>query len=1257
MTNFKFHLSLLGKFTAVMAAEQSAPALRRKTRAILAYLAANPQPHTRQALMDLFCQDAQSPTRALSLLLTRVRRHLDATTLITDSNVVQFNTQAAWVDYALFQQQLSGDLSHKNAADLETAVTLYRGEFLEGLSLPDAPEFELWLLGQRAHARHLLERGLLALIQQLSENGDYDTAVTHARQLLQHNPLLEEAHAQLIWLYAQTGQRDAALRQYEQCRALLQSELAVDPAPELQEMHRQIAAGTLGRAAPTIAPLPTAGTHRVTAHFVGRQAELSALQAAWQAAGNGTAQIVLLDGPAGSGKTQLMRVLMNHLPQNTAHIGHCYESTMALPYQPWHEILTSLLTGWDAPMLAQLPLFVRLYLARLLPERAEHFAVETAVFQPIGADERGQLVTAVFDFLSRAASNQSPRLLFIDDLQWADEASLHLFSTVALRLSRQPILLIGTLRRNDADRPLLSAILHDLARRQAVRLRLEPLPAEAVAELVQQLWPQLPVGYRTHVVPLLMQATGGNAFFVTELLAELSQADQLPQEMPIPPSVRELVSQRLQRLSRQERQVLEALAVLNIPATRLLVQQVSARSEEETVAAIEDGQQQGLLRAVSRERPFTYEFGHDLVRAAVVALVSDARLELLHRRAAQQLTLTGVPPALLAYHWDRAGNTAQAVIHLTSAGQAAAAMYAYADAIAYFQRALVLMTDGAAEKTAVMQQLGDCWQKTGEIDAAETIYLAAYEQATAGNSPIQAQIAAGLGQLYLDKADYPAAELWLDKALTGEAQLAHADRIRALDGLATLHARQGNLNKAVPLAMDALQQARAQQNDVEAVYCLGTLGAIFNQTGEYGRALAVLAEGMALAESSDNQPGLARCLSNRASVRWYMGDLAASLDDSQQALAIEQRTGHQHGIARQMGNMGLTYLWMDEFEAALTHMEQALALEKMLGNKEGMSRNIGNIALVHHRQEAYAQAVPYILQALELEKEMNSREGMSRNYSNLGIVYHHMGQYEDALAALHACWTLITPLENPTWLANTLMNMGLVYGRIGQFEAALTCYFQALQLFVEQQLKPDVARTLGNMGRLFWLQGAVDTAVSWLQRAVALGQQLASQQDLSLDVYSLATAQAGQQNWEAALSLAAESLQMAQQVQRESVVQLAQLLLWCCEVAVGARSRSEALALMAARRQQATEPEDIAAVQFAMYQVDDGQVTLRKETAVLYQTLYQQSSNIEFNLRYQELTGTPLPLPSMNVMPPPVTAVSHTPDTLLSLVDEMIEKA
>ncbi len=1243
-------LQLLGTFS--LKVNGATPVLRRKTRALIAFLATVGQPQPRRKLMMLFCPEANAPSRALAVLLSRVRKQLGREILHTDGEMIRLDFDTATVDVAQFLAILEDAQNEPTVPQLQTAVSLYRAEFLAGLTLDDAPEFDQWVLVQQARFRHLLERGLVRLITQLMAQEQTEAALPVAQQLVQHNPLLEEGHARLMLLYAQTGQRAAAVAQYEQCCAHLQAELAVEPTPELQTLYAQIKAGKVGQPMPVALPATPEASVTKTADFVGRDAEMSQLLAVWRAAQAGTGQILLIEADAGAGKSRLVQEFAAHLRPGQALLGHCYESTMALPFQPWQEILTAHLAQWDDAALQALPLFVQLYLSRLLPAQAERFLGGTAVSHPIQAGELGQLLTTVFDFLSRSPDGGSqPRLLFIDDLQWADEASLQLFSTIALRLARQPILLVGALRREDRENsPALQTLLHDLSRKSAHRMQLSVFSVQTIQQLMEHLWPELPLGYREHVARMVAQATGGNALFVTELLMELSQAETLPETLPVPPSVRELVNRRLQRMTLSGRQVLEALAVLNSPATLVLVQRVSARSEEEAVVAIEVGVRQGLLVCDEAKRPFTHDFRHELVREAVLAQLGGVRRELLHRRAARQLEIMGATAAILAYHWGKAGEVDKETHYLIKAGLAATAVYAHEEAIHHFQHALPRLTD-LPEKVDILCRMGESYHKIGNSEQAEAVYREAEALAqTIKNPELKARTAAALGHLYLANANYPAASEQFDRALASYGVSDHPDKINVLDGLATLHLRQGAFNRAIDFAQEALRLARAQKNEREEVRCLATVGMILTFTGDYENAFKVFNEGIALAEAANNLTGLAKCYANASSLFYYKGELAESLSYTERAWQIDKQLGHQHGIARHLGNMGLVLLDLGEPERALLHMQQALAMEEALGNREGMSRNIGNMALIYFRQEAFATAVPYIEQALALEKELNNQEGIARNYANLGMIYHHLGQYEQALVAHRHAWKIEIVLENQTWLANTLMNMGLSYGRLGQFEFALSCYTNALSLAQDQGLKAESARVLGNMGRLFGWQDEVETAVVCLEKAVMLGRQLELQADVCNDLLSLAQRKLAQGRVAEAQPLAEESLRIAQKVGRQTVVQAAQLLLWRCEAAGANRPVADILAELSARLSTTTVPEEIAALQFTMCQLDPTRVTLFEETAALYRTLYQKSPNVEYNKRYHFLTQKSLPLPDIQLNPPPLSPQNKTVAQLLKQI-------
>ncbi len=228
-------LRLLGPFQ--IENQGQAVTLPRKARALLAYIAMAPVPMTRHELASTFCGEAVDPARTLRSLLSRIRAQMAPELLQTEADTITFDTTIAWIDCLTFAAELNEDPVRAST------LALFRGDFLTGFHLPDAPEFELWLLGRRAHYRQLYELGLTRGIRQLIERDRYTEAIDLAQALTQSNPLFDEGYAWLIWLYARLGQRTSALAQYEQCRSLLARELGVEPSTTLRHLYEEILSG------------------------------------------------------------------------------------------------------------------------------------------------------------------------------------------------------------------------------------------------------------------------------------------------------------------------------------------------------------------------------------------------------------------------------------------------------------------------------------------------------------------------------------------------------------------------------------------------------------------------------------------------------------------------------------------------------------------------------------------------------------------------------------------------------------------------------------------------------------------------------------------------------------------------------------------------------------------------------------------------------------------------------------------------------
>lgn len=237
---------------------------RRKTFALLAYLAVTGVPHTREALATLFWPDYDQSSALANLRrdLSRLKNLLGDEVLNIERLQVVLKQQGdLWIDVREFQQSIGKIKNHQHAqlhqcsecqAAVQRAVDLYSDKFMAGFTLPDSSEFDDWQFFLGEELRQELTEALQALIDWHAKRAQYERAIEYARRWLSLDQLHEPAHRQLIKLYAWAGQQAAAMRQFQECVRLLKQELDVEPEEETLRLYNALKTRQLSAPEPEI---------------------------------------------------------------------------------------------------------------------------------------------------------------------------------------------------------------------------------------------------------------------------------------------------------------------------------------------------------------------------------------------------------------------------------------------------------------------------------------------------------------------------------------------------------------------------------------------------------------------------------------------------------------------------------------------------------------------------------------------------------------------------------------------------------------------------------------------------------------------------------------------------------------------------------------------------------------------------------------------------------------------------------------------
>jgi len=944
--------------------------------------------------------------------------------------------------------------------EFDQVLALYKGDYL--------PEdlYEDWSQRKRDRLRRthswLLENAAeLALATRHSMR-----AVEYYQALLERNSADEHTHGQLMLTYARMGRRNEALNQYLLLRKALREELRANPLPETNELFRQIQMGqivvdlteTIRGSSPVTSSVqdaqppsdargheseesntvktglittPLTSTPKETeqdtpsqidpdrilkAELVGREEEIARMQRAFNQARTGQQRVIFICGEPGIGKTRLSREFTRwseETQQATVLWGYCYEMSGLLPYQPIADAISAHVRTCSSEQLRRLLGNTAVDLAKIAPEVRLKLP-DLPQPEPLGPEiERRNLYSAVSHYFSALAAER-PLMLILDDLQWADAATMQLLNFLTLQSAGSSPFHGGDLSNKHNSVPLylmlyrtgevhevhpLRGLLAALVRGNiGEELRLQRLNEEQVQKLLVNM-----AGHSVQPVFAneIYRQTEGNPFYIGEVIrsrilegklkwtGEYWQATVKPDALDIPQSVRLVIERRLVHLSPECRMTLALAAVLGRQFSSALLCQASNCSEEVVAEHIDIAIQAQILTSLyeSGSNKFArldygqdvdLAFTHDKIREVLHQWLNPLRRRALHRQASRAIEsryaerLTPCYSAL-AYHYQMAEELALAVEYLLKATYQATSVYAFTDASAYVRTALELLIGDKERprRATLLHQLANLCLYTGHLDEA-----------------MQAGLASCM--LWRDLGDVvKQAETYLDVSFLCHWQGREADAVKYIRcAMECLENKPGEiflLAKAnanwglaatvigeVPVALDKLRQAEILHGQVGGNDPFISIVSLWSRAwcaflaDSPKKMLAYALQGVEIcctANKPDWEP-----MMNYSAAWAYM--LLGQLKEGEQAARTALEKAQQHGV---VGAQGWSYLVSAFIAIQAGHWDEAklagdnaYAIASMLHDADLQSRVLWSRSVCAGWQGDWKRAISDILAAIQV---------------------------------------------------------------------------------------------------------------------------------------------------------------------------------------------------------------------------------------------------------------------------------------------------
>ena len=780
------------------------------------------------------------------------------------------------------------------------------------------------------------------------------------------------------------------------------------------------------------------GERSAGGRWIRRADEFEILQKAIERAGQGDLSILSVEGEAGSGKARFLREIREITRDREVafYVGRGTFFNREVPLLPYREIL-ELLCGFEEGEGEQERRDKLTRLAELKLDPIDiHLIGKLFDLEFPGSNLRylagDQLRVGTMDAIRKVFSGlcaEGLLVLAIENLQHVDLYSIELTNHLLRSLRGSRLLLVVT-QPIDGELPLETDI-------PLSRLRVPPMGREEARSFTAELLrvQEVPEG----LLDMVFEASGGNALFAKEILAQLRRKDMLRvvdgvieieddlSGAGIPASVGELIGSRIDALDPSEKMVLEIAATLGRAFELRLVAEVMNVAPEEVAGVLDSLQGMKLVRGV-REGEVVGEadfvFRNNLCWEVAHHGVLASRLREFHCRvgeAIERLKGEGIESHYedLARHYEAGGLPRRAASFAERAGRAYSRQFFDRDAMRCFQRAITQL-------------------RGADVESADERVLSAH----------LAELYLDLGSIQSRNMEGPAASRSFLKALdlAGDSEDERLQS-RALIELGRAHAEEGRMTTAGAYLRRAQEQAEMLQDN-----------ALLTDADEQMARWAL---------AQDDFDGAREAL-NRAL------KLARSVDDNVRVAGI-------------LGSLGSYYLKVGDFDLSERHLLKAKALAENTEDKILLGRLINNLGITHLHQERFADALECYRSALEIRQGIEYRRGVIVNFHNIGDVYFRMG--EDGRAHQYFTQSLEAAREHG-WVAGEVMNV-VYLAYLDWMQSESEEQRAALESAVERALSSGL-RDIAAQGKVFMARvcarsGDPDGAKVLLDEAGELG--------------------------------------------------------------------------------------------------------------------------------------------------------------------------
>ncbi len=839
--------------------------------------------------------------------------------------------------------------------------------------------------------------------------------------------------------------------------------------------------------------------------FVGREEPLKKLRENLKNVKNSGSFSVLVEGEAGIGKT----TLIHHLKPFAKELGYKFlsgtcQSEISDPYLPFKEAFSSYIESDEETNRGGSMAFLGTSGGQKVKDKNMFDSQKKATFY-----ETTKYV--------RELANQNPLLVFLDDLQWVDRATLDILTYMNEKLEDAPVFFIGTYRPEDItdDHPLPETI-HRLRRAKKIeKIELDPLDMENTKEIIEGLigTSEIP----DYFIENLHKKTEGNPLFVKESIQQMLEEnlidpknDRFPEEeddILISDLIQNVIERRINRLDDDTIKILEIGSVIGEKIDFELLTETSKMDEIDLLDHVDMLIGNQLWVEGSDQEVFF--FSHELIEDTAYNRIKGLKKRLLHKRVVKNMVdlfegqLEEKSPKL-AYHYENAEEYSKALDYYIKAGERAEGLYAHEDAVEMYKKALGMsenISEDKVDQIEILQKIAKAHSILGNYDKDRKYLNKALEKAE--DEEEKQTILRKICESYYEQGKYEQSLEYIDEGLS-KCENINKEKSKLLSIKGWTYTQRGDYDQATEIFDEEKEVAEDLDSEKEIGQVYHDQGTVALQKGELDKGIEKLKKAIEIREQSDEKQELSKSLNNVGIAYFNKGDLEKAEENYQKSLDILDEIGDKHGYSTTLNNLAGIYSKRGDLQKSIDAYEESLEISRMVNDKHGEAISLGNVAGLYMEIGELEKASEYLEEAIELKKEIDDKHGLSVDLTNKATVHKKKGDIEKSEKIHRESLEISEKIGNRRGSSISYTNLCDIYTLRGEYSEAEKFITKAKELAEDIGSKDTLCYGLDGLAKIKRFEENWEDSIQTHEKGIEIGKEIIDKEVTTLNQVGLA---------------------------------------------------------------------------------------------------------------------------------------------------------